>query len=529
MLKYNKIGVLSVNGGEFMVKSKLGKNFGKIIVASLMWGFCTQTAATATELDQPLLNLHKDAQGNYYQATEMPSVAPQAIDKTMLTESTKKVKKNKKQKQEKEQVALPTTVYAENLTFDNKTGNIQATGKVQVVRGGESILTDKLDGNYNTGDLWLHEGGQYLSPTADLTAVQGQYNYNEKTGSMQTVQGKIDKEYITSEQVDIYPDRYKAGKSTITRCNAHKPDFYAKAERVDIFPGKKMVAYNMKVYIKDQFIYAQERYVQDITPGQEDSMIPTIRYDNKDGFEIKKRFTKSLGHEVDAFFDFDLFSDAGFKPVAGVIHDTNNYKMQVLTGEQRDSDRNWITKEPEARFDYKTKKIADTHLNYSFYALHGKWVDEHKTSWHTDMGVSVSRDPIYLSKDKDLWLNLGTGYSRILESYDDSKRNVFSANGVLHKRFDERLQAWTGYYYTSDKNSLFDYDDPDMSKEIRTGLAYRLTGRDVLTVEHRYDVQNQETYDLDFTLVHNLHCMELELGYRSKRNEFNMHWRLINW
>ena len=508
-----------------MEKIDLGKKIGQILVAGLVLGLWANSPVNASELEEPLLKLHKDAQGNYYQVPETKATTVEATNTT--TQEIKKKKKNKKQKQE--QVALPTTVYAENLTFDNKTGNIQATGKVQVVRGGESIITEKLDGNYNTGDLWLHEGGQYLSPTADLTAVQGQYNYNDKVGAMQTVKGKIDKEYITSEHVDIYPDRYKAGKSTITRCNAHKPDFYAKAERVDIFPGKKMIAYNMKVYIKDQLMYTQERYVQDITPGQEDSMFPTIRYDNKDGLEIKKRFTKSIGHEVEAFFDFDLYTESGFKPVAGVIHDTDNYTVQVLTGEQRDSDKNWITKEPEARFDYKTKKIADTHLNYSFYALHGKWVDDHKSSWHTDLGVRLSRDPIYLSPDKSWWLNLGTGYSRILESYDHSKRNVFTANGVFNKRFNERLQAWTGYYYTSDKSSLFDYDDPDMSKEIRTGLSYQLTARDVLKIEHRYDVQNSNTYDLDFAIVHNMHCMELEIGYRHKRNEFNMHWRLINW
>ena len=497
-----------------MLKASLHR-LVKVMVLNMvigMVGIVPTAFAEQPDQSERLIKISPQARG------EIQQEQPQAVQKAPKVKAPKAAIEQ-----------FPTTVYADNLTFDDKTGNIQATGNVKVVRGDDVVTTEKLDGNYKTNDIWLHDGGNLKNLTSNLNAKSGEYNYTDKTGILYKVDGKVDKEYIRSEQVDIYPDRYQGHTTSITRCPAQNPDFYAQADRVDIYPGQKLIAYNMRLFIKGKHIYTQNRYVQDITPGEKDTLFPTIRYDNKDGLEIQKEFTHFLGTDTTAFFDFDLYTDSGFRPYGGLRQDTSNYKVEVGVGHRRDADKNWIRKEPEFSFAYKTRKLGQTRLNYNFYGVHGKWLDAHKTSWHSDIGVNVYREPIYLSKDKSLYLSLGTGYQVLWESYDNSRRDIFRANGVLGKSFGNRLNAWVGYYYTSDINSLFDFGEPDMSRELQTGVRYVLTKRDSLKVVHRYDTKNKYTYDFDVSWIHNMHCMEIEFEYREKRNEFNVYWRLLNW
>lgn len=434
------------------------------------------------------------------------------------TPEDKPIQTTEKRKQQKQAKSYSTVINADNVVFDDKTGNVRAVGSVRVEHGEETLTTDKLDGNYKTGDAWIHDGGTYINlfTKTKLHARAGEYNYKEKTGHFTHVVGKSDAEYIKSEEVDIYPDRLHGGVTRITRCSAENPDYYMQAESVEIFPGDKLIAHKMKAYIKGKLIYSQDRYVADISPDKKDALFPSLGYSSKDGLSIRKRFTRPFDNNFSAYLDFDYYTKHSFRPNVGVGYSDDNWRADVSYGYMRDADDNWIRKQPELRVLFKPRKIGDTIFNYHFLAIYGNWKDDYKSSWHTDLGGYLYSDPIYVFGGKSWWLNMGTSYQRILETYDSSSTNVFRYDVGLSKKFNERFTAYAGYHYTSQEQKLFNFDNDYLHKELRSGLQWQITKRDRFRVMHRYDLTNKTTYDLEYALVHNMHCVELEIKYNKK-------------
>lgn len=428
------------------------------------------------------------------------------------------IKTHEKKKKEKQAKTYSTVINADNVIFDDKTGNVRAIGSVKVVHGDEILNTDKLDGNYKTGDAWIHDGGTYINlfTKTNLHARSGAYNYKDKTGHFEHVKGRSDAEYIKAEEVDVYPDRLQAGVSTMTRCSAENPDYYITAKKVEIFPGDKLIAYNMKAYIKGKLIYSQDRYVADISPNRKDTLFPTISYSSKNGLGLRKLITRPFDNNFSAYVDVDYYTKHGFRPSAGFVYDDANWRADLSYGYMRDADDNWIRKQPELSLRLKSRKIGDTIFNYYLLAVYGNWKDNSKSSWHTDLGGYIYSDPIYVFGGKSWWLNMGTSYQRIMESYDSSSMNVFRYNVGLTKKFNNRLSAYGGYHYASQQKKLFNFDNDYLHKEMRTGLQWQITKRDRFRIMHRYDLTTRKTYDLEYAIVHNMHCMELELKYNKK-------------
>lgn len=430
----------------------------------------------------------------------------------------KPIQTAEKRKQHKQAKSYSTVINADNVVFDDKTGNVRAVGSVRVEQGDETLITDKLDGNYKTGDAWIHDGGTYINlfTKTKLHARSGEYNYKEKIGHFTKVVGKSDSEYIKTEELDLYPDRLQAGVSTITRCSAENPDYYIKAERVEIFPGDKLIAYNMKAYVKGVQVYSQDRYVADISPDRPDSLFPRLGYSSDDGVSVRKRFARPFDDNFSAYVDVDYYTKHGFRPNAGLVYSDANWRADLSYGYMRDADDNWIRKQPELSLMFKPRKIGDTIFNYQFLAIYGNWKDDYKSSWHTDIGGYLYSDPIYVFGGKSWWLNMGASYQRIWESYDNSAENVFRYNVGLSKKFNDRFVAYAGYHYTSQEKKLFNFDNDYLHKEARSGLQWQITKRDSFRIMHRYDLTANRTYDLEYSLVHNMHCVELEFRYNKK-------------
>ena len=437
-----------------------------------------------------------------------------------------KVKKSKNNNKK-----LSTVIRADHVTFDDLSGDMHAQGNVEVIYGGDRLITDKLDGNYHAGVARIDEGGRYVNLFAktEMQAQKGEYNYKTKTGELYNVAGHVDTDIIkTPGRVEILPNVFKAEKTTLTRCTAKHPDYYIQADSIEIFPNDKLIAHNMRVYLKDKLIYRQARYVTDIGSNRGISLFPKFTYDSKDGIGLVKRFQYPLTDELNVYGDIAYYTVRGFKSVAGLEYSDANIKTALVYGYQRDSEGVWIRKQPELSFIYKPKKIAGTPFNYTVHAIQGKWKDDHKESIHTDIGANLFSDPIYLDgKNKSWWIKLGTGYQHVRESFDSSIKNNLTYYGTVHKKINENLLLNVGYHYNSNMPSLFKYENDNVPKELRYGAEWKFTSRDSLKITHRYNLHASKTYDIEYRWKHNLHCMDFELYYNRKDKKISFDFKLI--
>jgi lipopolysaccharide export system protein LptA len=435
--------------------------------------------------------------------------------------------KSQKKADVKPDTKAPIVIEADDLSFSDETGDVFAQGNVVVKQNTDVILTDAMRGNQKTTEVWIDGQATLQQPGSNLVGTHTHYNYTTKIGNMQQVKGLVGKDHISGKDMELFPDKMIAYNGTTTECPAKVPDYHMSADKIEIWPGDKMIAYNAKFWIKNMIIYSVPKYQTSLKKGAEQNAFPRIGYNNTDGLAIKQHFEYPIGDNVAAFADAGLHSKAGFKPVYGLINREKNYEITLEEGNYQDSNNNWIKKEPEAKFNFYRHRLGDLPISYTFDVSYGKWVGDNKTSWHQEENLYFTHDAINLGKN--LSLGLGTGIQRIHESIDDSTTNNFKFDAVLAKQWSPKWAATTEYHYNTNIASAFDYNAADMSREFDLGFTYKIDHMNKIGIRQRYDLENDRVYDQDYTWYRDLHCWQAEITYRAKRHQLKLDLSTTRW
>ncbi|EAX47302.1 OstA family protein [Thermosinus carboxydivorans Nor1] len=425
------------------------------------------------------------------------------------------------------QTKAPIVIEADKLYFSDLTGDLFAQGNVQVTQDQDKLFAALVQGNTKQGEVWVDGKATLVQPEAKLTGQKIRYNYQQKNGTIQNAAGTIGNERVSAQNIQILPNEMILHDGTMTKCPAQVPDYHISADKVEIWPGEKMIAYNAKFWIKDKVIFSLPKYQKSLRKKDSQSEFPRVGYYSEDGFYIKQYLETPVTENVAAFADLAYYTKSGFKPAFGLIDREKSYTFTVVDGDYRDSDGNWIKKEPEFKLDLGSRRLGSLPVSYSFYALYGKWTDDYKSSWHQDYNLYFSRDPIKL--DPSLNLYLGTGIEQVHESYDGSTQNIYKFDATLAKTWSPRLSLWVGYHYTRNNATLFDYERTDLAKELDTGFSYRMDRLNAISFNQSYDLNNNRVYDQDITWHRNLHCWEAAITYRIKRQQIVFDINTVKW
>lgn len=425
----------------------------------------------------------------------------------------------------------PIVIEGDDLSFSDATGQVFAKGNVSVTQNGTKLATELLEGNTKQSTVWTDTPVDFTDPAQKLhlagTGIH--YNYKDKNGTMQKAAGQVDKDRVTGQNIDMLStDEIIIRNGTLTRCPAKVPDYHVSAEKIELWPGEKLIAHNAKIWIKNVVIYSTPKYQTMLGANAgEKREFPRLGYNTHDGLAIKQYLEYPLSDKVAAYTDLNYYSDAGFKPQYGVIDREKAFSFQVESGHFIDGDDNWIKKAPEFRFNLHSQRLGSLPASYTFSAVYGKWDDYHKSSWHQDYSFYVSRDPIKLSDS--LTLNLGAGLEWVHESFDSSSQDMLRYDASLTKEWSPRLSTWVGYHYVKNNAGLFNYNSIDMERELDTGFYYKIDRLNGIVFNQRYDLQNNRVYDQDYTWKRNLHCFEADITYRAKRHEVRWDLNIAKW
>lgn len=411
----------------------------------------------------------------------------------------------------------PITIEGNELSFSDLTGQVFARGNVVVTQNGATMTTELLKGNTKQSLVWTESPATFTQAEVHLDGSGLRFNYKDNTGNMQQAAGKVDRQFVTGKNIEMLStNEVIIHNGTMTTCPAIVPDYHVSADKVEIWPGDKLVAYNAKFWIKNTIIYSMPKYQKSLKKDGQ-SEFPRVGYNSSDGFSLRQYLEYPLSDKVAAFTDLGFYSKAGFKPQYGLVDREKNYSLSVVDGYYDDTDSNWIKKEPEFRFDYNSHRLGNLPVSYTFGAIYGKWTDDTKSSWHQDYNLYFSGDAIKLGRTANLYL--GTGFQKVLESYDSSVRNVFRFDATLVKEISPRFSAWTGYHYVKNNTSLFSYNNDDLGRELDSGFTYKIDKLNSISYSQSYDLTNNRIYDQDYTWNRNLHCWQASITYRAKRQQ----------
>ena len=438
-------------------------------------------------------------------------------------------KSTDKTKTESKVVAnVPIVVDADHLTYSDATGDLVANGNVSVVQNDNKITTDSMRGNSKQTEFWIDNIADFYQKDTKLTGTGTHYNYTKHVGSMQDAKGIVGRQHVAGTDIDMLPGEAIIHNGMETKCPAKVPDYHISAEKIEIWPGEKMIAYNAKFWIGKIVLFTLPKYQTSLRAdaGEQDAF-PRVGYHNDDGFYIMQHIEHPISDKIAAFVDVNYYSKAGFKPQYGLTDKERNYSLSVMRGDDRDGDGNWIKKEPEFNFNLNRQRLGDLPVSYTFSAIYGKWADGTKTSWHQDYNLYFSHDTIALSKS--LSLGLGTGFERVHESFDGSTRDIIKFDTSLTKQWTPRFTTTGEYHYTQNNNSLFNYNVPDLAREADIGFTYKIDKKNTIGFRQSYDLNTSRIYDQDYTWYRDLHCWQATITYRAKRNSFNWALSTTRW
>ena len=433
----------------------------------------------------------------------------------LMAESTLQGQAMISKKEQKPAEKLPIVIDADELYFSDLTGDMFAKGNVVVTQSQSKVMGDLMRGNAKQNEIWIDDSAVFTEPGAKLSGSSIRYNYKNREGTMAKAGGRVGKELVDGGNVEMKPDEYIIHNGTITRCPAKVPDYHVSADKVEIWPGERIIAYNAKFWIKDKVIYSMARYQKSLR-NDEQSEFPQLGYTSDDGAFIIQHLEYPFDHKLSAHVNAAWYSKAGWRPSFGLNDYEDGFKLSAVYGHFRDSNSNWIKKEPELKLE-TGRRLGNLPVLYSFSVTQGEWVDSTKKSWHQDYNLYFSREPIVFSNF--LRVEMGAGVERIYESYDHSRQNIFKYDVTLVENWSPKLTSYVGYHYTRNNNTLFAYGRSDLAKSLDSGFTYKIDKMNAIGFAQSYDMTNHKIFDQDYYWHRNLHCWELSIGYRARRDQ----------
>ena len=427
---------------------------------------------------------------------------------------------------EKAEPKAPMVIQADNLKYNEETGDLFAEGNVVVTKNTDTILTDAMRGNSKQTEVWVDGKATLQQPGTNLVGTSTHYNYTTHVGNMKQVKGLVGKEYMSGENMELFPDKLIAHNGTATKCPAIVPDYHMSAERIEVWPGEKMIAYNAKFWIKNMVIYSVPKYETSLVKGEGETPFPRIGYNSSDGFRISQYLEYPIADRLAAFGELKYYSKDGFKPTYGLIDRQKNYTLKLYNGKLENSDDEWIKIESEFMLTLKPQRFGK--VVGSFTASNGKWIQGDISGWRQDYKLYFQRDSIQLSKK--VTLDVGTGYERALYGYNKTVDNIWSFDTRITAKPNDRLETWVGYSYRNESGkSVYDYDKIDIPRELTSGVTYKVDKLNSVGVKVDYDLDRDTVKDIDYTWSHNLHCFDADLTYRAKRGQWNVKVAAVKW
>lgn len=446
---------------------------------------------------------------------------------------------------------LPIVIEADHLTYSDATGAVDADGHVAITNDQDKITANKVKGNLKDNLVMIDDMAHLVRPGIQLDGKGIKYDYRQRNGSMAEAAGVIDqpssaasdfrhnsnllvtrsveeKQYVSGSSIVFTPKQLMVSQGIITDCDALSPHYHVSAEKIEIWPGDKMIAYNAKLWIGDKVILSLPKYENSLVKSNKVSQFPRVGYNSADGFMIAQYVDLPVNHNLSLFTDAVYYTKHGFKPLYGLVSEQSNFTAKLYRGEEQNGDHEWIKKEAQFDLQFKPYRLQNTTWTANLTVGAGKWTEGNIKGWRQNYGVYFTKDPLKLS---DKWtLKIGTGLERVNYGYNNTSNTIWHWDVGLDGQLSERWNVWTTYAYSDQSGkSVYQYDAIDASRELSAGMMYKYDPKNALAVEAIYNLETNSLKDMDYTWKHNMHCTNMSITYRAKRDQINFKVALGAW
>lgn len=424
----------------------------------------------------------------------------------------------------------PITLEANYLQYNDETGDVSASGNVKLNQEITQIFTQQLTGNVQTGDILANGQVTWIEEKNTLTGEQLNYNYKTKYGKMGPGKANMDGKLLTGQTTEMFPDKTIIGQGSITKCPAQTPDYKMTADKIEVYPGDKLIAYNVAFWIKNHKLFSMAKYTKSLKEeDKENSLLPKVGYESHEGIYIREYLEYPLQDKLFAMGEISYYTQRGLEYQYGLLHRGDHATTSLLVGAQANDDDEWFERRPELRYSHSAFQIGRLpyYLSYNLYS--GRIIEDetHNDLWRSGGRININHTPIKLTDNTNLYLGGGYEYNW----YENRQnRSIWRGHIKIKTKLNDRMDMGLGYYHSNPNGQTpFDFDDIDINDEFTSDFSWKIDRLWKFRVSTSYDLNNSEMHDVDYTITRNLHCFETAITYREKRDEWRIKIGLIDW
>ena len=445
------------------------------------------------------------------------------------TRETAKKDKDRKKNKETADTGIskehPATVVADKMRYNDTTGEVAAFGRVEIKHMMDTYQTEYVYGNTISQKYVVPGELVWKNPTTDLKAARADYDAKAAVGHFEKVSGWDSGTYYFQGESGTYDKNanhivIEHGYFTTKHAVAKVPDYRIEADSIDIYPGDKYIAHNVRLMAKNTVLVTLSTYKGSLQKKRVSpfTLIPSPMFDSDNGFGLHNRIEIPLDADMNltAYMENRWYTKAGYKPDVGVRYQTSVGGLNFHYAEEESSTNDdggiWVKKRPSLEFDSKHFYLGGSRFYVGAKGEIGYWEEGRVKGQHKSYDAYISGDPWKLGKF--MRFSWRAGYMRDYYSYNGGniRKNTYYSMGLSGGY--RSVQGWIRYTDRElDGFTPYRYDSYTSDKPLDFGVRVQPTKNDAFSLAWTVDTKYGRLNHRYWTYYRDLHSFYAWIRY----------------
>ncbi|MGD0652320.1 MAG: LPS assembly protein LptD [Verrucomicrobiia bacterium] len=146
----------------------------------------------------------------------------------------------------------PATIQADLQTLDQKTKTMLFQGNVVITYKNSTLRADRVRFDTATSEAWAEGNVRLNRADQEWVAPAAYYNFDTHALKTDHLQGFFDPVYVRGDHLEtVSSNHYSAVRASVTTCDYDQPHFRVQATHGEIYPGDRVVLYNVTMFLGD--------------------------------------------------------------------------------------------------------------------------------------------------------------------------------------------------------------------------------------------------------------------------------------
>ena len=284
-----------------------------------------------------------------------------------------------------ESLGPPSTIDAENMTFDKAAKAYLANGHVLIHDKDATLQADHVKYNTETKEAWADGHVRLNRADQEWVAPSLYYNFNTRAVKTPQADGFVDPLHVRAENLEqANTNYYVFTRGSATTCDYDKPDYHFDATHGEIWPGDRVVLYNVTLRFGNTPVCWFPIVVFSLQ-GDMPPIVVSVGENTQSGFFLLSAFTWKPTRDLQVTVHADERTRRGFGTGADVQYRMGSDGHGLVTGYYVNDARP------------KDNSFGESSTDHNRYR--GEW--QHKQYFTNDVTVTVDLNKLSDSEVMD--------------------------------------------------------------------------------------------------------------------------------